>query len=277
MKKLDLVEKYNAYVNMKYNSERTIKIYMTRLYKYLDHCTYIGKVSQNMTSTDIMQYLSTLKTSYFNQSLACLKIIYSKGFLNQPRKLHNVKGKKSQRKVWKVLNSEEVELMLRNTDNLKHKCMIACLYLLGARSAELLNIKLTDIDRANMTIHIQGGKGNKDRHISISQNLLHLIEKYYLSCKVKPKTYLFESYEPGKQYSKSSLEKVVKKHEKIIGKKLWPHVLRHSIATKMINDRVNILEISRFLGHNSVKTTEHYYHYLQIKGIIKIGDKLKIA
>ncbi len=271
MKKLEFINTYKSIVYLKYQSEATRSVYMGRMYAYLDHCRdIVGRTPSHVSTTQIREYLTDMSDSYYNQSLAALHIIYDQ-ILRQTRKLSGLSYRKTKKNVWQVLSKSEVAQMIRDTDNIKHRTIISCLYLLGARTSELLSLRLSDIDRSSMSIHIRGGKGNKDRRIDITADLLALLEEYYRS--ERPRVYLFEGV-GGSQYSASSVSAIVKRHEQSIGKKIWPHLLRHSIATHMINDGVNILEIQRYLGHNSIKSTERYYQYLQSRGVISLSYQL---
>ena len=92
-------------------------------------------------------------------------------------------------------------------------------------------------------------------------SLLIKIEAYYR--KYRPHVYLIEGMRSGNQYSRSSIRNILKRHEPHLKKKVNPHLLRHSIASHLINKGMNIIQLSRFLGHYSVKSTERYYHYLK--------------
>lgn len=246
---------------------------MSRMYRYLKHCKCnLKNTPSHINAVQIRQYLTPMADSMYNQSLAALHIIYDK-VLNQPRKLKNLSYRKTKKNVWVVLSKDDIVDILKQTSNPKHKAIIACLYFLGMRTGELLNLKFSDIDRNNMRIHVRGGKGNKDRQITITSNMLDMLEHYYKSCKVKPKIYVFEGQKKGK-YSSTSVNNIVKRHQDRIGKDIWPHLFRHSIATHMINGGVNVLEIMRFLGHNDIKTTEYYYQYLESKGIIRLSTDI---
>jgi len=244
---------------------------MTRMYQYLKYCSDIGLTPSHVNKLQIRQYLIPQGDSKYNQSLAALNIIYNR-ILNQPRKLDQLGCRKSKPKVWQVLTPEDVLSMINNTSNLKHKVIISCLYTLGLRTSELLRLEFSDIDRSSMTIHVRGGKGNKDRRLDISQELLVLIIRYYKEN--KPRTFVIEGSYPGVKYSSTSVSKIVKRHSTRLKKKIWPHLLRHSIATHMINSGINILQIQRFLGHNDIKTTERYYQYLKSKGIVELTGSI---
>ena len=265
MKTAEIIEKYVAHVDLKYKSIATRKIYKTRMYQFTDEHSELHRIS----STELKRYLFSIKEmdlsdSYFNQMLAALHVIYDI-ILNQPRKLNNIEYKKSKKNHWQVLTVEEVAKMILATKNRKHKMIIKLLYVLGVRSSELLNLRLKDIDRSNKQIFVRAGKGSNDRAIDIDSAMITQLELYWKE--YKPGEYIIEN-QNGNKYSKSSVNKILKKHEKSIGKKIWPHLLRHSIASHMINRDVSIMKLKDFLGHKNIKTTEHYYQYIKNDGML---------
>jgi len=274
MKKTEIIEKYVAHVDLKYKSIKTRKIYKTRMYQFAKAHSQLHRIS----STDLKRYLFSIKEaelsdSYFNQMLAALHIIYDV-ILKQPRKLDNIEYKKPKQSHYQVLTPEEIKKMIFLTSNLKHKMIIKLLYVLGLRSSELLNLRLQDIDRSNGQIFIRGAKGNKDRAIDIDDSVILQLENYWRE--YEPKEFIIEGQKGGR-YSRSSVQKIVSKHQNKIGKKIWPHLLRHSIASHMINNGVNLIKLKNFLGHKNLKTTEYYYHYIKNGGMLCDSQALIIA
>lgn len=163
----------------------------------------------------------------------------------------------------KYLSLDEVKRMIDLTTNLKHKCIIKLLYGCGLRLSELLNLKLTDIDSGNMVVHIRKSKGNKDRVVMLSNQLLDDLRVYFL--RYKPKEYLIEG-QGGGVYSEKSVQNVVKDaaRKACIKKQVTPHILRHSFATHLLENGTDIRYIQQLLGHSSIKTTEIYTHITDI-------------
>ena len=267
MKTTEIIKRYVAHVNVTYRSPATRKVYLTRMYQFTDAHTELHRISSTYLKEYLydLQNIHKLSDSYFNQMLAALNIIYST-ILGQRYKLKDIKSKKSRISHWKVLTPGEVSKMIIKTSNRKHKMIIKLLYVLGVRISELLNLKLSNIDRANNQIFIRAGKGAKDRAIDIDQVLLEQLEEYWYQ--YKPEKYIIEGYVPGRKYSKTSVVNILKKHEQMIGKKIWPHLLRHSIASEMINKNVNIAKLKYFLGHKDIRSTEYYYHYIKNEGML---------
>ncbi len=115
------------------------------------------------------------------------------------------------------------------------------------------------VDCKRMVICIKQGKGNKDRLTLLSEKLLTYLRSYY--CIYKPKTYLFKSPN-GKKHSATSVDRLIKKATLKAGiqKNITPHTLRHSFATRLLENDTNLRHIQALLGHRSSKTTEIYTH-----------------
>ncbi|WP_237390720.1 tyrosine-type recombinase/integrase [Fulvivirga sediminis] len=158
-----------------------------------------------------------------------------------------------------VLSQNEVKRMIAAMSNLKHKCIISLLYSVGLRRSELLNLKISDIDGERMQIRIENAKGGKDRYTLLGKNVLEDLRQYYKQW--RPQQYLIEGQNGG-PYSGKSVVNVVKEAARRakIQKNVVPHMLRHSFATHLLEDGVNLRQIQLLLGHNSTKTTEVYTH-----------------
>ena len=147
--------------------------------------------------------------------------------------------------------------MIQHSTNIKHKCIISVLYSSGVRRAELLNLKITDIDSHRMVINVRMGKGNKDRITLLSESVLKDLRIYFKE--YKPRVYLFEG-EKNNAYSAESVLKVVKNAARRAGirKNVTPHMLRHSFATHLLESGTDLRYIQALLGHSSTRTTEVY-------------------
>lgn len=166
---------------------------------------------------------------------------------------------KKEKKLPAVLSIEEVLLLLRSTKNLKHRIVIAMLYGSGLRVGEIIDLKLIDFDFKRKQLHIKNGKGRKDRYTTIAESLFPLLKNYHNT--YKPKIFFIENPKGGK-YSPQSIRTFLKKNAKEarITKIVTPHTLRHSYATHMLEQGIDIRYIQELLGHSSSKTTEIYTH-----------------
>lgn len=258
----------------------TAKIYISLFEKFSNHFKQyeLLQIDEEM----IRKYLQNLvhkgcSDSYVNQSLNAIKFYYEI-VEEMPNRFYSIERPQKKKKLPKVLSLEEVQLIINNTNNIKHKCILSLLYSAGLRRQEVLNLKLEDIDSKRMVIMIQNGKGFKDRMTILSEQVLLDLRIYYKEW--KPKTYLFEG-KPGKQYSATSIRKILDRASKSAGilKTVTPHMLRHSFATHLLENGTDLRYIQTLLGHGSSKTTEIYTHVAvnQLKAIKSPIELLNLA
>ena len=169
----------------------------------------------------------------------------------------NIPNYKKESKIPEILNKEEIRKIIDSIKNLKHKLMIQLIYSAGLRVSELISLRTKDIDIERNVIYIRQGKGAKDRISLFPESIKKDFLKYLLQC--SPKNYLFESNRQ-KKYSSKSVEKIVEKASKELGKKIRPHTLRHSFATHLLEQGIDIRKIQKLLGHKNLRTTQIYTH-----------------
>lgn len=160
-----------------------------------------------------------------------------------------------------ILSLEECHRLVESAENLKRKAAIAVLYSSGIRLSECANLTVSDIDRNRMVLVIRNGKGGKDRLALLSPRTLTILEEYYRQFKpVKP--WLFEGNRPGKPIHVRSISEMVyiTGYKAGIGKRVTPHMLRHSFATHLLEAGVRLQVIQHLLGHSDVSTTAMYTH-----------------
>lgn len=240
-------------------SMNTVRTYVGMFERFINH--YRNKELIEINENEIRAYLQTLISdgkshSYLNQMINSIKFYYEL-VMGMPNRFYAIERPIKEHKLPKVISKEEVKLVINNTNNLKHKCIVSLLYSAGLRRSELLNLKLTDIDSKRMVINILGGKGKKDRITILSPLVLVDLRKYYKEW--KPENYLFEGPKLGK-YSAQSVVQVVRKAAQKAGirKRVTPHMLRHSFATHLLEAGTDLRYIQVLLGHNSSRTTEIY-------------------
>ena len=177
----------------------------------------------------------------------------------------------------KVLSIEEVDRMLRATENLKHTTLLYALYGHGLRLNEVLHLRLEDILWDRNQLYIKAGKGKKDRYITMSQEFKLMLSTY--AHEYKPQHWLFEGQDQVSQYSERSVQEVVKQaaQKAKINKRVTPHTLRHCYATHLVDAGTQLPYIKELLGHKDIKTTMIYTHITtaSIEKVISPLDMLK--
>lgn len=182
---------------------------------------------------------------------------------------------KKSRKLPNVLSQEEVLNIIRCTQNLKHRAIISLIYSCGLRISELINLKLVDFHIERKQLIIKNGKGRKDRYVSLADSFLPLLSNYYHS--FKPSIYFVEGQKGGK-YSAESVRQFLRRSCKkaYVKKTVTPHTLRHSYATHLLENGVDIRYIQSLLGHAKPETTMIYTH-VKRKDLMNIQNPLDIA
>jgi len=158
-----------------------------------------------------------------------------------------------------VLNASEVRALIKACDLLKHRLLIGLCYGCGLRCAEVRNLTLADVDTERQMVHVRQGKGSKDRYLPMGAMLARGIKQYILA--EKPRKFLFEGYD-GNAFSQRGTQWVVAQAVKSSGivKDVSVHTLRHTYATHLLEQGVNILTIKELLGHAHIETTMVYLH-----------------
>lgn len=255
--------------------QKTIKAYRIDLKQYLD---YFG--SKEPDKEQIEEYLVELHKKY-KQKTVKRKIASMKAFYNyleeedliEKNPFNKVKVKFKETKVLpRVIPREEIECLLnymyscRNENNrfwLRDVAVVEFFFATGARVYEISNMKSECINLYSGIVRIMG-KGGKERYIQIGEpSILKLLKKYYEANKqtIEQSGYFFVNRN-GKRFSEQSMRLMMKKYTKLAGinRNITPHMFRHSFATYLIEEGVDISYVQQILGHSSIKTTEIYIH-----------------
>lgn len=246
-------------------SESTQKTYYSFLKMYAKFCREKQLDPKKDANAFILQLIDLdYAISTQNQAINAIKF-YWEHILGYDPQFIKVDRPMKERVLPNILNLEEVSMLFEVTKNLKHKMILTTIYACGLRIGDLLNIKVADIDGKRKTLHLRRGKGKKDRIVPIPECLLVELRGYYKM--YKPKVYLFEgkslkSKSEIVKYSASSVRQFYKRSLRAanIRKKATLHTLRHSYATHLYENGINLRSIQVLLGHESSKTTELYTH-----------------
>jgi site-specific recombinase XerD len=162
------------------------------------------------------------------------------------------------RKIPVVLSPEEVARFLEAAPGPKYKAALSAAYGAGLRVSEVVALKVSDIDSKRMLLLIEQGKGRKDRHAMLSPQLLELLRDWYRIA--RPRLWLFPSRDPLQPLTTRQLNRAVHAaaHMAEINKRVTPHTLRHSFATHLLEQNIDIRVIQVLLGHAKLDTTALY-------------------
>jgi site-specific recombinase XerD len=243
-------------------SPRTREIYTWQVANF---AKYFGRSPELLGPEEIRLYQLYLinerhiSWAYFNQTVCALRFLY-RITLQKEWAIEHLPFPKKPRKLPVVLSMDEVAQFFRALTNIKHRAILMTAYSAGLRTSEVTRLRVTDIDSKRMLIHVQQGKGRKDRFVMLSPCLLELLRTYW---KVeRPSNWLFPGQTGDRPISLSAVQDACKQAGKQSGlsKRVTVRALRHSFATHLLESGTNVRTIQILLGHRSLQTTARYTH-----------------
>ncbi len=270
------VANFEKWMKQKRYSKNTINTYKNLISVFFRYYNELNVEDIGINEIESFNYnfiiSNNFSYTYQNQTISAIKLFYLK-MMQTKVEFELLERPRRSRPLPKVISKEHIKQLLSSIKNLKHKTAITMIYSLGLRRSELINLRLTDIFLERNIIVIRNAKGKKDRTLPLPEKLKELIIKYYKA--YLPATYLIEGFDPGIQYSETSLRNIFKKSlSKIIKNHNFTlHCLRHSYATHLHDAGVDIRNIQELLGHKSSKTTE-IYTYVSIRSLKNIANPI---
>ena len=250
-------------------SSHTIDAYVHAVKQFANH---YKRSPEQLSGEDVRQYLLHLvqeqhaSWSRYNLARCGLQFLY-RITLGQNERFKKLPCAKTPRRLPTVLCADEVRQLLDAVEHdLKHKSLLMTLYGAGLRISEALTLKPGDIDSQRMVIHVRGGKGNKDRMVKLSIQLLATLREYWRLR--HPEGWLFPQHtHPDRPMESGTAERIVSRAARRAGitRRVTPHTLRHSYATHLLEAGTDLRTIQLLLGHGSLKTTTIYLHVSQAR------------
>lgn len=229
---------------------------------------HFNRVPHEVSTDEINAYLYRLTVhenyseSFFKHTVFGVKFWFRLfGMDDKALKLPMVKKNKT---LPEVLSQQECKELFQAPRLLKHRFLLAFAYSSGLRMNELRHVKITDLDLDRKLVRVRLGKGKKDRYVILSEYIIKSLPKYLQE--VKPEVYLFEGQTPGHVMGERSIQYVINEAlmKTNIKKKVSMHTLRHSFATHLLEDGVDIYTIQHLLGHSQLRTTIVYLHVAKV-------------
>jgi site-specific recombinase XerD len=226
---------------------------------------HYGKLPQNITEKEVNRYLASIARNAKTPSLSDFKFYvhglrYCYRLLGMNDKALKLPSIHEPQKLPVVLNRQECIALFKAPELLKHRVLLSLIYSAGLRAGEASRLKIADIDSGRMMIHIRQSKFNKDRYVPLSPRILEGLRKYYYAC--QPMEYLFNGNSAGSPLSikgmQWALREAVKKCK--LQKGISLHTLRHSYATHLLEEGMDIVSIKELLGHERIQNTMVYLH-----------------
>ncbi|MFY1044981.1 tyrosine-type recombinase/integrase [Chryseobacterium sp. GP-SGM7] len=219
---------------------------------------YIGYLKQRKHKTYTGKNLSI---NTINNHLFALKIYkdYLKNIEQKETDLIICKTFQKEIKPIEILSPEEIQILLESTTNTRDKAALCCLYYLGLRAGEAAELLLADVDLENAKVLIRKSKTGYQREVPIYHKALEIFTDYVQIREGKGECFL-QGLKGN--LTTSGIEFIVEKitEKSSITKKIYPHLLRHSIATHLLKNGMELEKVSRFLGHRSLESTQRYTH-----------------
>ena len=220
---------------------------------------------------EINQYLFLLakekkaSSTYFKHTVYGLRFFFR--LYDMEERAIKLPTVKNDRKLPVVLSQKELKRLFFTPQRLKQRVLFALIYSAGLRVGEVCRLKISDIDSERMTIRILKSKGKTDRYVPLSNYILKGLRKYVKSA--KPKEYLFNGKIKGQPLGKGAVQQSFRLARKKAGiqKEVSVHSLRHSYATHLLEQGVDIVTIKELLGHATIETTMMYLHVARLDRI----------
>src|SRR5271154_2165534 len=240
-------------------AEKAQKDYIRHVRKF---AAFLGRSPDTAASEDLRLYqLHMTKTHVgtpsINAAVVALRFFF-KVTLERDDLVRRLTFVHQPRRAPIVLSPEEVVRLLEAASGVKYKAALAVAYGAGLRVSEVVALKVSDIDSKLMTLRVEQGKGQKDRFVMLSPQLLELLRDWWRAA--RPRAWLFPGQNPVNPMSARQLHRAVRAAARAAGitKRVSPHTLRHSFATHLLEQNVDIRVIQVLLGHAKLNTTALY-------------------
>ena len=240
-------------------AQKTQHDYLQRVKNFTIH---LGRSPDTASSEDVRRYQLHLTASgvgvpTVNQTVSTLRFFF-KVTLGRPDLVERTAFVQEPRKLPVVLSPDEVARLLDAAPSLKYKAALSVAYGAGLRVSEVVALKVSDIDSKRMVIRIEQGKGRKDRYVMLSPHLLDLLRAWWRAA--RPQGWLFPGRNPVQSMTTRQLNRACHAAAQMaeIGKPVSMHTLRHSFATHLLEQNIDIRVIQVLLGHAKLDTTSLY-------------------
>jgi site-specific recombinase XerD len=260
-----VVRKLEQQVTLRGQSNSTLQNYIRRIVLCV---VRFGKLPEQIDPEEINEYLVALARDLRSPSRSSFKhmvygLRYYYRLLGMNKNAIALPSLKKDTKLPVILNNQELKELFAAPSLLKQRVVLTLIYSAGLRGQEVINLKISDIDFERMTIHIRQSKYKKDRVVPLAKSMALGLKKYLKA--ENPHIWLFNGKESDGRYSVRGLSWVMRENLKktSITKDVTLHSLRHSYATHLLEQGLNIVTLKELLGHADITTTMIYLHVAQ--------------
>jgi integrase/recombinase XerD len=251
--------------------------------------TFLGRSPATATAEDVRRFQieqrdAGVPTPTMNSIVSALRFFFTQT-IDRPDLARKLIRTAHPRNLPVVLSPDEVTRLLNATTCLKHQAALSVAYGAGLRVAEVAALKVTDVDSERMLLRVERGKGGRYRNAILPADLLTLLREWWKVGRqqgvMHPQGWLFPGQNATKPISTRHLHRIVVEAALAaeITKRVGPHTLRHSFATHLLEDGVDIRVIQVLLGHSKLETTSLYTKVATrtVRAVISPLDKLGIV
>ncbi|MCC5929339.1 MAG: tyrosine-type recombinase/integrase [Cyclobacteriaceae bacterium] len=261
----NVVFKMEQQVALRGQSKSTLNNYIRRIALFVLH---FGKLPEHIVEDELNEFLVSLARDPKSPSRSSFKhMVYGLRYyfrlLGMNKNAIALPSLKEESKLPVILNAKELKELFGTPSLLKHRIILALIYSAGLRGQEVINLKISDIDFERMTIHIRQSKYKKDRIVPLAKTMARGLVKYLKA--ENPHIWLFNGKIPHERFSVKGLSWIMRESLKktTIHKKVNLHSLRHTYATHLLEQGINIVTLKQLLGHADITTTMIYLHIAQ--------------
>lgn len=229
---------------------------------------YFKKSLLDLDADEVNQFLYSIakerkaSSSYFKHTVYGLRFFFR--LYNLEDRVLKLPSISHEHKLPTVFSREELKRLFTSPQRLKQRVLLSFIYSAGLRVSEVCALKISDIDTDRMQIKVCQSKGNKDRYVILSEKILTGLRRYMLSS--KPLVYLFNGRQKGTPLGHGAVQTSFRLAltKAGINKEASVHTLRHTYATHLLEDGVDIVTIKDLLGHATIETTMMYLHVAKV-------------
>jgi len=246
-------------MNVRHFASKTQHDYISAVVKL---AKFIGRSPDTATNEDLRRFQLHLTENgagvpIISSTVSALRFFFNVT-LDRPDASRHLTVVRQPRKLPVVLSPEEVARFLEAAPGIKYKAALSVAYGAGLRVSEVVALKISDVDSKRMMLRVERGKGGKDRHAMLSPVLLELLRDWWRIA--HPRGWLFPGRDPVNPMTTRQLTRACHTAAETaeIAKRVSPHTLRHSFATHLLEQNIDIRVIQVLLGHAKLDTTALY-------------------
>lgn len=261
----ELIQKMKEDMKLRGFSKYSYSNYLNKAKQIIE---YFKKPMEEVTTKEIREYLmiylkekkkiSERSVNYYN---SVIRFIYDVT-LDIPINKKQIPMYRKKRILPKILREEELSIFFNACDNYMYKTIFMLIYGTGLRISEAATLKIEDIDSTNMRVFVRNGKGERQRYTVLPKASLEMLREYYKKYKPNhPEGYLFLNGD-GDPMKPERLRVYFRRYRKKakIEEGFIVHSLRHSFATKLVEEGVPLIQVKELLGHSCIRSTMTYVH-----------------